>query len=231
MIDTISTAVSALVAVGALAVSFLAHRHQVGRARVLDARERRLEAAEELLARRQEDADRQAVLAQASMIDVHVMWTPSTLVDGVDTPELRITNLSSQPVSALSAAIADQPVADVSGVLAAASVRTFRLPVAPAAALDTSPGDLSVAFTDAAGNRWRRDGGGGLRQGSRTDTGAWTWGAREAPTVVRAASSGSPPGSPFGLPPFPRRARALAYLLPAAVLVLLAVAVWVVFFR
>lgn len=226
MVDTISTAVSVLVAVGALAVSLLAHRHQVGRARVLDARERRLEAAERSLAQRQEAADRQAVLSQASMIDFYVVWTPSVLVAGVTTPGLRIANLSSQPVSALSATIADEPVADVSGVLAAAGVRTFRLPIA-AAAVDTSPGDLNVAFTDVAGNRWCRDGSGGLRQGSRTDTGTWTWGAREAPTVVQATL----PPAPSGLPAPSGRACALACLFPAAALVVLAIAVWAVFFR
>lgn len=233
MITNIGVVVSALVSVGALAVSFIAHRHQVDRARVLDAKERRLEAAERLLAQRQAFADRQAVLAQASMIDVRIVWTPSSLVDGLTTPELKITNRSSQPVSALSAWVANVSINDVSGKLAAASSRTF--PLRPALAAQTmaaiATDDLNVAFTDAAGIHWLRDGSGGLHEGSRLDSGGWSWGPREGPPVVQAIDIGPEPGEGIGLA---RGAGAPAgcamFLLPPA-LVLLITFVWIVFFR
>jgi hypothetical protein len=233
VITNIGVVVSALVSVGALAVSFIAHRHQVDRARVLDNKERRLEATERLLAQRQALADRQAQLAQASMIDARVVWTPSSLVDGLTAPELKITNQSSQPVSALSAWISNASIDDVSGGLAAASSRTFPLlPVLRALGMpDIDPRHfirfciVAVAFTDAAGIHWRRDDSGGLQQGFRLASGEWSWGRREGPPVVQAIDI-TPPrqGRPLAV-----RTTHLAAL--AVALTLLIIVIWVVFFQ
>jgi hypothetical protein len=237
VITNIGVVVSALVSVGALAVSFIAHRHQVDRARVLDTKEHRLELAERLLAERQARDDRRAELAQASMIDARVVWTPSSLVDGLLAAELKITNRSNQPVSALSAWVGASSIDDVSGGLAAASSRTFQIPLVLEALAPTDAerdfvnGAYSVAFTDAAGIHWHRDNSGGLRQGSRLDSGEWSWGRREGPPVVQAIDIG--PGNTTAAGPGhgPAPARTLsACLLPVA-LMLLIIVIWVVFFR
>jgi len=235
VITNIGVIVSALVSVGALTVSFIAHRHQVDRARVLDLKERRLEASERLLTQRQALADRQTVLAQASMIDVRVVGNPSILVDGLTTSVLKITNRSSQPVSALSAWMTaamtnDVPINDVPEGLAAASSRSFPLPL-PSYLQSLPTAEITrlfvfrVAFTDAAGIHWLRDDSGGLHEGSRLDSGGWWWGPREGPPVVEAMP-------PSATRPAPRAMTGCASrLLPAAALVLLITVVWIVFFR
>ncbi|MFJ7200977.1 MULTISPECIES: hypothetical protein [unclassified Streptomyces] len=237
MIDSISTVISTLVALGALAVSFIVHRHQVRRAHVLDARERRLEAAEQRMADRQAAADRGAVLAQASMIDIRIVWAASRLVDGLTTPELKLTNVSNQPVLDLRARIADAPVDSVTGGITSAGSRSFPLTRAMAMDATVEPRELNVDFTDAAGIRWRRDGSGGIREGTQLDTGEWTWAARESPAVVQAydlvQTSDHPP---MAAPSAPTGARSRAggfapVVLALATAAILAVAIWAVFVR
>lgn len=152
VIGIIISASSSLVALGALVVSFLAHRHQVARGVALDARERALEA-------REKEADRRERRMQASMIEIRHSSTGSPLHDGWVTHRLDILNPSNQPVTDLSATCYGETVADVSGSLNSGSTRSFPLPPpesdVPAYMVLQY---VTVFFTDAAGMRWRRGG-------------------------------------------------------------------------
>ncbi|WP_327436380.1 hypothetical protein OG279_36895 (plasmid) [Streptomyces sp. NBC_01201] len=225
MIANIGVVVSALVSFGALVVSFAVYRHQVERARSLDARERRVEAAERLAARRQASIERQEALSQASMIDYRIVHADSALVDGLVRTSLTLTNRSNQPVSGLAAWVADERINDVSGTLEPGEQRAFYLSEECAAALRPDRSKLDFAFTDAADIRWRRDGTGGLREGAQTSTGDWIWKPREGPVV--AATDLVRPLPAY--PPASRRAPRVRYAGCLAVLFLLAAilsAIW-----
>ncbi|MER5987628.1 hypothetical protein [Streptomyces sp. NPDC001787] len=233
MIEAIGIIVTALIAFGALTVSFLAHRHQVRLAALLEAKERRLEILERQMTARQADLDRAGVLAQASMIDIRVVMRPSALAEGLASPELLVTNRSNQPVLDLGAQIADDPVVDISGSIPSSSSRSFPLPQQQAQTATGSPMRLRVEFTDAGGIRWCRDGGGGLREGTRLETGEWTWAPREGPPVTMSADSVEPLAIPYPPTasatsgrPFPGRRRRGLSLMAAGVL--LAIIIWVV---
>ncbi|MFD9425670.1 MULTISPECIES: hypothetical protein [unclassified Streptomyces] len=235
MIEAIGIIVTALIAFGALTVSFLAHRHQVRLAAVLEAKERRLEILERQMAARQADLDRAEILAQASVIDIRVVMRSSALAEGLQTAELLVTNLSNQPVLDLGAQIADARVVSISGSIPSSSSRSFPLPQQQAQTATRSPMQLNVEFTDAGGIRWRRDGGGGLREGARLETGEWTWSPREGPMVTIVGQTAGSQGAdgPSALSnhasysgSFARRRRWGLPLMAAGVL--LAVITWVV---
>lgn len=151
VIGILISAFSSLVALGALVVSALAHRHQVARGVALDVRERALEA-------REKEAERRERRMQASMIEIRASSTGSPLHNGWVTHRLEVLNPSNQPITNLSATFNGEAVADVSGSLNSGSTRAFSLPPpesgVPAYMVLQC---VTVIFTDAAGTRWRRD--------------------------------------------------------------------------
>ncbi|MEU4064440.1 hypothetical protein AB0F25_18830 [Streptomyces wedmorensis] len=173
MIEIISAVGGVAVAIGALVVSYLAHRHQVARATATG-------QAEAEQAARQAEAERRSVLNQASHIQARVAWRRSSLSDEERIAELRLFNHSSQPVTQLRAEIAGTPVPEASGSLAASQVRRF---IVSRDAVDSADEALDVYFTDVAGLRWHRTARGLLRQGTLEESGEWSWGPYEAPLV------------------------------------------------
>jgi hypothetical protein len=161
VIETLIAVFSSLVALGALVVSFMAHRHQVVRAAALDDRERRVDARERALQRREQRV-------HASMIEVRMSTSPSSLHDGWVTPRLEIVNPSNQPISGLSASFRGEELDSVFGMVAPGEVRHFTLPSLDTADdADLTLQRITLSFTDAAGIRWRRSGGGRLQRGVR----------------------------------------------------------------
>jgi hypothetical protein len=228
MVDTLIAVAGALVALGALTVSYLAHRHQVRRAAALDARERWVDA-------REREAAEREVLVQASLIGVRVITQPSPLHDGWVRRGLYVVNMSNQPVGNLSAEYRGEAVERVSGTLGAGEERSFPLPPsADGARPATALGRLTIDFTDAAAIRWRRDDGGGLRRGARSPAGEWEWGERQDPVVGEANPAFLPPSPPeppdwvgFPSPGRPRLAPAFALLVGVVVVtVILIQTVW-----
>lgn len=195
MVEIAVTVVSTAVAVGALVVSYLTHRHQVRRARAIDVQERQVAEQARLMEGRERAAERRGALVQASMLDVRVTAVPSQLDPRWAVRTLQLGNGSSQPLSDLAATFEGAPLPEVSGVLAAGSRRTFAL---PQTGWDGSaPAELPVVeFSDAAGLRWRREPHGALRQGLRTVT-EWRWGLVEAPEITQAVVFGQQPGGPL----------------------------------
>lgn len=178
MIGTLISAFSSLVALGALVVSALAHRHQVARSVALDVRERAVEA-------REKEAERRERRMQASMIEIRATSTGSPLHDGWVTQRLEILNPSNQPITDLSATFNGEAVADVSGSLNSGSARAFSLPPSGSGVpAHTVLQYVTVFFTDAAGMRWRRDGTRGLWRGVLMPDGEWRWTDREDPVIT-----------------------------------------------
>ncbi|MFI8952645.1 hypothetical protein ACIGO6_40025 [Streptomyces sp. NPDC053750] len=186
MIDTLIAAFSSIVALGALVVSFIAHRHQVVRAAALDLREERVEAREQTLERREQRI-------QASMIEIRVTSSQSSLHDGWVTPRLEIVNPSNQPITALNASDRGEAVGGVSGSVSSGTTRSFPLLPSESGVL---PHQVTITFTDAAGTRWRRDGGGGLQRGVRTANGGWDWRDREEPVITESRANDYLPAPP-----------------------------------
>ncbi|MFG2359929.1 hypothetical protein [Streptomyces sp. NPDC048521] len=183
MVEILMAAFGSLVALGALVVSFMAHRHQVARAAALDVREGRIEARERALDQREQRI-------QASMIEVHASTSRSSLHDGWVTPRLTIVNPSNQPVRGLTASYRGEAVPDVFGSLGPGTARSFPLPPSGnGAEADLVLHQITLTFTDAAGNRWLRDGGGGLRRGVRTAEGEWEWMDREDPVITESRAN------------------------------------------
>ncbi|MFJ9591018.1 hypothetical protein [Streptomyces acidicola] len=79
MTEVLIAAFSALVAAGALTVSYEVYRHQVRQAAVLATRESRIEARERQLWEREQEADRRESRGRASMIAVRALAAPSSL--------------------------------------------------------------------------------------------------------------------------------------------------------
>ncbi|MFJ1804434.1 hypothetical protein [Streptomyces sp. NPDC088180] len=204
MIEVISAVGGVVVAVGALVVSYLAHRHQVTRAEL--ARQ-----AETEQTARQAETERRSVLVQASHIQAEVTWRPSALASGVRVAELKVANDSSQPVTQLRVEIAGTQVPEASGRLAASRVRTF---LVSRDAADSADEALDVYFTDVAGLRWHLTASGLLRQGTLEESGEWSWGPCETPLVFtqRAEEEDHLGWAPA---PAPRRS-----ILPSAIILL-----------
>lgn len=199
MVETLVASFGTIVALGALVVSLMAHRHQVARAAALDARERRVEAREEALEQREQRI-------QASMIEVHTSASRSSLHDGWVTPRLTIVNPSNQPIRGLTASYRDEVVSDVFGSVGPGTTRSFPL---PPSGNDVQAGlilhQVTLVFTDAAGTRWRRDGGGGLHRGIQRADGEWEWMGREDPVITESRTNDYPAAPPAPAPaPAPR---------------------------
>lgn len=182
MTEILIAAFSALVAAGAVAVSFAAHRHQVQRAAVLDAKEARVESRERQVEEREAEAERRETRSQASMIAVRALMVPSSLHGNWHRVELDITNHSNQAVFGLNVSYQDQEVEEGARGISPGCTRTVPLeffePSGRPAVLDK----IRIEFTDAAGVRWRRDADGGLRRQQQGND-AWEWGARETPII------------------------------------------------
>jgi hypothetical protein len=191
VVETLIAAFGSLVALGALVVSFMAHRHQVARAAALDVREGRIEARERALEQREQRI-------QASMIEVHASASRSSLHDGWVTPRLVIVNPSNQPIRDLTASYRGEAVPDVFGSVGPGTTRSFPLPPSGnGARADLVLPQVTLHFTDAAGTRWRRDGSGGLRRGIRRANGEWEWMGREDPVITESRANDylSPPAA------------------------------------
>lgn len=197
MVETLIAAFSSLVALGALVVSFMAHRHQVARAAALDVREGRIEARERALEQREQRI-------QASMIEVHASASRSSLHDGWVTPRLTIVNPSNQPIRDLTASYRGEAVPDVVGSVGPGTTRSFPLPPSGnGARTDLVLPQVTLHFTDAAGTRWRRDGSGGLHRGIRRANGEWEWMDREDPVITESRANdylSPPPSAPARSP-------------------------------
>lgn len=198
MVGTLIAAFSSLVALGALVVSFLAHHHQVARAAALDVREGHVEARERELERRERRI-------QASMIEVRVNASRSSLHDGWVTPRVEIVNPSNQPIGDLAAECRGAVVSGVSGSVASGAARSFSLPPSENGAQpELLLHQFTLIFTDAAGTRWRRDGKGGLRRGVLGPDDELEWTDREEPVITQSRAHGYlPPPSPYPQQPAP----------------------------
>lgn len=200
VVEILIAAFSSLVALGAVVVSYMAHRHQVARAAALDAREERIEARERAL-------EKQEQRIQASMIEVRTSAHRSSLHDGWVTPRLEIVNPSNQPIWDLTATYRDEALADVFGAVAPGAARSFPLPASEDGAhADLMLHRVTLFFTDAAGTRWSRDGGGGLRRGILRANEEWEWMPREDPVITESRAIQAPqdpPGSKFAPQPSP----------------------------
>jgi hypothetical protein len=219
-----------LVALGALVVSFMAHRHQVARAAALDVRERRIDARERALEQRERRI-------QASMIEVRMSVSPSSLHDGWVTPRLEIVNPSNQPIKINFVEYRGEALADGFGTLGSGAVRSISLPpLENGDHADMMLQDITIALRDAAGASWRRDGGGGLRRGYRRPNGVWVWSDREDPVIAESRSNDypappreAPTPPPTVRIPYARRMgrRRLVWVgTAAAVVVLAAIGIW-----
>jgi hypothetical protein len=183
MAEVLIAAFSALVAAGALAVSYAAHRHQVRRAAVLDEREARIEGWEGRLEQREREADRREARTQASLIAVRALAAPSSLHTHWRRVLLNIANHSNQPIFELSVYYNGELVEETQSGIGPGCTRNITLALSEPSAQPTVLKKVDVEFTDAARTRWRRDGEGGLRQGSPQENGGWEWGEREIPVV------------------------------------------------
>ncbi|MGW7030440.1 hypothetical protein ACWGFX_25175 [Streptomyces xanthophaeus] len=229
MIATVVAIVGAVVTIGSLVISYLAHRHQVQRARVLDQREARLQAQEERLESRARAVDRRNDLTQASMIETNITVVPSGIHEGSATPHLKIANPSNQPILDLRITYAGHHLTDAPRGLGPGDRRSIPLPVTTTPSEDPTGFllQLVIDFTDASGTRWRREGGIGLQQAASSVSGEQLWLPREPP-VVGPAVMPPPYMPPPGSRPRPaqkapsERARRRAPLL-ATILVLIAV--------
>ncbi|ORT53692.1 hypothetical protein [Streptomyces sp. CB03238] len=225
MTGIVISAFSSLVALGALIVSFLAHRHQVARGVALDVRERALEA-------REKEAERRERRMQASMIEIRHSSNGSPLHEGWVTHRLEILNPSNQPITDLSATYNGEAVADVSGSLNSGSTRVFPLPP-PESGIPAYMvlQYVTVFFTDAAGMRWRRDGAGGLWRGVLMPDSEWRWTDREEPVITPSMANDLPVAHRGGsthqtaAAETPRQRRALLLWVAALVAVLALLAV------
>lgn len=206
MVEIWIAGVGVLVAAGSLTTSWLAHRLQVERAGALDSQEARIAAREQRVESRERDADRREMLTQASMIAVGVDVRASQLHEDWRTTRLVIINASNQPVRGVETRVFDIPLG-VEDVIYAG--RTWATLLSQGSGLSAQDADMvTVDFTDAAGRRWRREGAGGLRQGTWSAAREqWEWGAREEPVVASADPllvGGIAPtgvGGPYGRPP------------------------------
>ncbi|MFI8391831.1 hypothetical protein [Streptomyces sp. NPDC085540] len=239
MIATVVAIVGAVVTVGSLLISYLAHRHQVQRAAVLDQREARLQAQEERLETRARAVDRRNDLAQASMIETNITVVPSGIHEGSATPHLKIANPSNQPIVDLRITYAGQHLTDAPRGVGPGDQRSIPLPVTTTRGEDPTGFllQLVIDFTDASGTRWRKEGGIGLQQAASSPNGEQRWLPREPPVVgpVTMPSARAewppPPYAPAGSAPAPSyppaRYRRKASL-PAVLLLLavLAIIIW-----
>ncbi|GAP47074.1 hypothetical protein [Streptomyces azureus] len=207
MVETLIAAFGSLVALGALVVSFMAHRHQVARAAALDVREGRIEARERALEQREQRI-------QASMIEVHASASRSSLHDDWVTPRLMIVNPSNQPIRDLTASYRGEAVPDVFGSVGPGTTRSFPLPPSGNdARTDLVLPQVTLHFTDAAGTRWRRDGSGGLYRGIRRANGEWEWMGREDPVITESRANNYPPAVAQAAPDaYPRQRLRRPYL-------------------
>ncbi|CAM5616385.1 hypothetical protein [Streptomyces avidinii] len=238
MIATVVAIVGAVVTVASLLISYLAHRHQVQRAAVLDQREARLQAQEERLETRARAVDRRNDLAQASMIETNITVVPSGIHEGSATPHLKIANPSNQPVLDLRITYAGQHITGAPRGLGPGDQRSIPLPVTTTRGEDPTGFllQLVIDFTDASGTRWRKEGGIGLQQAASSPNGEQRWLPREPPVVgpvtmpsARRADGPPPwaPASPAPAPGPPARRRRRATLLAALLLLaVLAIAIW-----
>ncbi|MEU7484840.1 hypothetical protein [Streptomyces sp. NPDC042319] len=187
MLADLGAIVGAVIALGALLVSYRAHRHQVRRAEQLDGREREVEARERRAEERAKAAERQETLAQAAMVHLSVAPVASSLHPDWITPQVTVANLSSQPIRELLVCIAEIPVSDECGDVSSGQTRRISLPsTASRSTLGMLQLAVRIEFTDAAGLRWRKHSDGGLQEGQPAADGDWTWGARESPPVANA---------------------------------------------
>jgi hypothetical protein len=228
MVQNLIAALSTLIALAGLAVSYLGHRDKVRR-------------EDELARLRQElekEAEQQGVQAQASKLDVHVDVGRSQLHNGWAVPKLVVENQSNQPVHDLVVSFHDKVVAEMP--LLDTGDTAFPLPLSEG----STPAGLllrhvTVDFTDAAGIRWRREGRGSLRSGSGNEAlGTWQWGRPEQSRIEPAAPSESPAlpspvppaGPPGELPWFRRVSPVLVAVLSVVVLIIVSRWWWALLF-
>ncbi|OEJ28516.1 hypothetical protein AR457_32675 [Streptomyces agglomeratus] len=198
MTEILIAAFSAVVAAGAVAVSFAAHRHQVQRAAVLDAKEARVESRERQVEEREAEAERRETRSQASMIAVRALMVPSSLHGNWHRVELDITNHSNQAVFHLNVSYQDQEVEEGARGISPGCTRTVPLEFFEPSGRPTVLDKVRIEFTDAAGIRWHRDADGGLRRQQRGDDGGWEWGERETPIIFPTPATRLPERRPDG---------------------------------
>ncbi|WP_392749514.1 hypothetical protein [Streptomyces sp. LN590] len=181
VVETLIAAFGSVVALGALVVSLMAHRHQVARAAALDDRESRVEARELAVVRRE-------ARVQASMIEVRTGMRRSDLHPSWVNQTLQIVNPSNQPILLHSGCTrGGRALPDVSGRVDPGATRHFRLPGWVGSNLSAGIGHgITIVFTDAGDIRWRRDAHGGLQRGLLGEGGAWEWGEREDPVITES---------------------------------------------
>ncbi|MGW7033436.1 hypothetical protein ACWGFX_40485 [Streptomyces xanthophaeus] len=246
MIATVVAIVGAVVTICSLVISYLAHRHQVQRAAVLDQREARLQAQEERLESRARAVDRRNDLTQASMIETNITVVRSGIHEGSATPHLKIANPSNQPILDLRITYGGHHITDAPRGLGPGGQHSIPLPVTTTPSEDPTGflPQLVIDFTDASGTRWRKEGGVGLQQATSSLNGEQLWLPRESPVVgpvtmparlddeprsalrrARAPRAAYPERAPAPGPPAPRsRASLLATVL--VLIAVLAIAVW-----
>ncbi|WP_158697937.1 hypothetical protein [Streptomyces prunicolor] len=179
MVELVIAAVGCLVGLGGLAISYAAHRHQVGQAE-------RLAEREQLVAERERAADERNTLVHASRLHVGFMATQSPLTN-LDTWVLRVINYSSQPMRDLVSFYGGERLEfdSPTGHLSPGVMREARIPSRLAEPRPLHEATI-VEFTDAAGLRWRRLGSGVLQCRRDNPDGSQVWGPEQAPLVEYA---------------------------------------------
>ncbi|MEU5343071.1 hypothetical protein AB0H18_19920 [Streptomyces sp. NPDC020766] len=173
MLEAVVGVVGVVVGVAGLVTSYAGHRHSVREAVRVAAMAREVEERERELAR---EAERQAEVVQASLVQVMMRSRPSPLTEQWVGWSLQATNGSNQPVRDIALHYDGRPLPTslTGGLLHAGESVSALLPTS-----DTSDGPAHpsqpalgvVEFTDAAGVRWRRSAAGTLEQ--RYESGSW----------------------------------------------------------
>lgn len=139
---------------------------------------------------RKKEQDEALSILQASAIEVRVDTNAGSVNNGQRVPLLDIRNPTNQPITDLILYDAeDRELESLAGLGPGSGRKVPLQPISedfPAIILSALS---TLHFTDAAGLRWMKDGGGGLRRGrSQSTDGQWRWGPRQAPAVSDATS-------------------------------------------
>ncbi|MFE2864907.1 hypothetical protein [Embleya sp. NPDC059259] len=180
-----------------------------------------LEAREQHLREREQEAERREVSLHASTLRVEVSHEESSLDTSARVWKLTVTNGSNQPFTQVTLRYGDQVLASpaLGGLLGA---RASITQILPGGGGEPDPAQCVVEMTDIAGHLWRRHVAGNLYHGHRNSEGRIVWDSDE-PSFVHViplgpATMDRPPLGLLAVPGIPA--------LVVVVIALAALAVW-----
>lgn len=173
MLEAVVGVVGVIVGVAGLVTSYAGHRHSVRESARVAAMAREVEERERELAL---EAERQAEVVQASLVQVVMRSRPSPLAEQWVGWSLQATNGSDQPVRDVALHYDGRPLPTTltGGLLHAGESVSALLPTSDTSLGPARPSQPALGvmqFTDAAGVRWRRSATGMLEQ--RYENGSW----------------------------------------------------------